>query len=399
MTWTLQRKILPKGSSYTAFFTPPKGQRRCVTVGLIAGAPAPADLTARLRAHDSEGRWPDGYVIDACKAVDEAELAAFLRAHRHFDGPQPVTGKAIVEPVIAPLHPNGAMRLRDYVADVWEPVRATQPATWSRETWWWVERILPVLGDERLCNLTTKKWSAFLAKLDCGGRSKGLAQTAYRCAIRHAAETLVWIEGPHRFEAITGATKRTLAEPEPLSVDEVATFLDAVHLPVHRALFGLQIGQGMRPSEVIAVRWEHLDWTKGTITVQGTKNVLAKATVPLTPLSRAEMAAWWKACGKPKFGIAFEKLGGGPFPSYPKQAFKTASKNSGLNDSRERDLFPYLCRHSFATMAAVSGIDRAFTKRMMRHSQKSTVLEDAYERVSVAETASAFAGFGTKKKG
>lgn len=88
--------------------------------------------------------------------------------------------------------------------------------------------------------------------------------------------------------------------------------------------------------------------------------------------------------------------GGGPYTAYPRTAFQTAARRSGLNDGRVRHLFPYIARHSFATIAAESGIDRAFTKDMMRHSRASTVLDEAYIRVSKSATARAFSGFGLK---
>ena len=104
---------------------------------------------------------------------------------------------------------------------------------------------------------------------------------------------------------------------------------------------------------------------------------------------------WWTALGEPSDGFAFEKQRGeGPFAEYPKTAFMSAAVRSGLNAERSRHLFPYIARHSFATNAAMSGIDRAFTKKIVRHSTESTVLETAYEKFSIQQTADAFAGFG-----
>ena len=393
MCWSVQRQKRPSGDYYTALFTPASGPRRCVTVGLVAGSPAPATLTARLRAHDGGGAWGDETVVRACGARTDEDVRRL--AARVVIVPAPLQGRA--RPT-EPLTPEGRMTLNNYVADVWEPVRSAQAGTWKREQWWWVERILPALGAVRICELDARKWSAFLDTLTVAGRSKALAQTAYRTALRHACAVLGWIEGPHPFAPIRGATLRTRAEAEPLTIVEVTVFLDAVHLPVHRALFAVQIGQGLRPAEATAVRWEDIDFNRSTIFVRGEKNALARATVPLTPFSKAELLAWWEQRGRPKTGVCFEKQGGGPFPAYPRQAFRTAAINSGLNTSRERALFPYVCRHTFATIAAVAGVDRAFTKRMMRHSQKSTVLDEAYIRVSVRDTANAFAGFVAVKR-
>lgn len=401
MTWIVQRQTRPAGFYYFAYYATPQGKRG-VTLGvLVHGLPC-ATLTARLREHDPSGRWSDGLVVDVCSAVDDAAVRTVLRAHRHFGGGAPTSvpkttpapQKAAPVALREPAHPKGHLTLSTYVWEVWADVRKAQPATWDREQWWWEQRILPALGQVRLCDLDAQKWSDFLRGLKTGGRSKGLAQTAYRVALRHA-ELLGWIEAIHKFAKIEGSTKRVRAEVEPMSMEEVETFLGAAPAPVHRALFATQIGQGLRPSEVIRVQWEDVDFTRGTLFVRGTKNDRARSTIPMTALTRAELLAWHKASGKPTTGPAFPmSRGAGPFREYPRSAFRTTAEKSGLNEGRGRKLFPYGCRHAFATIAATSGIDRAFTKDMMRHSRASSVLEEAYIRVSKAQTAKAFAGFG-----
>jgi integrase len=216
--------------------------------------------------------------------------------------------------------------------------------------------------------------------------------------LRHAVEVLGWIAEVHGFAAITGSTARVHAEPEPLTLDEVPVFLAAAPSLTHRGLFGLQIGNGLRPSEVIKVRWEDISFTKETIYIRGTKNKLAKTSVCLTPISSRELRTLWDSLGSPTSGLAFLNEHGQPFAGYPVKASRNMAESSGLNSTRTRPLFPCVCRHTFATIVATSGIDRAFTKDMMRQSRASTVLDEAYIRVSKSQTAQAFASFWGRRR-
>lgn len=411
----------PRKSGPAVYICQWKGaeKRPSVTIGPISGEPATLGLTALLREVDPDASWTDeeirtfvvepdpvrrGYCAMSAQHRIRMERVAMMRkAPVRITEPDPDAPKqphTVVKlasaKTDAPVHARGGTTLRTYVEHTWTQVRQRKAATWKRESWWWTKRILPSLGSIRLCDLDTATWTAFLDTLKIGGRSKALCQTAYRTALTHAAEDLHWIPEVHRFEDIAGSTKRSLDEPEPMTADEVAKFLSATTTDTHRAMFAVQIGQGLRPSEVIRIRWEDIDWGKRILDVRGTKNDLADAKVGLTPLSFRELHAYWTKLGCPSVGVAFLKTRGtGPFAMFPDSAFYSAAKKSGLNDERTRGLFPYVARHSFATIAATSGIDRAHTKSMMRHSRKSTVLEEAYERVSKTETAIAFSKFGT----
>lgn len=215
------------------------------------------------------------------------------------------------------VHPKGTMTLREYVRSVWLPHRAAAVAakTLKDETWMWEHRMLPVLGDYRLCDLDAFAWNDFMANLrglpngPCPGkplavRTRLLMRMWYKAAMTYAAEELGWLAGVHRMAKVAGASKKGLPTPEPLTGDEVDTFLAASPSPTHRALFATQIGQGLRPGEVIKVRWEDVDWSSNMLRVRGTKNDLAAAAVPMTPLTRRELSRLWEAVGRPTTGRA-----------------------------------------------------------------------------------------------
>ena len=421
--WTVTRQPRSKGLYYSAQWG---GEipRRGVTLGLMPGDPPTMAITQRLRGLDPSGCGTDAEVRIICRAHDDA-AAEFEVMLKFADGKIPnrlllAVGRAIqaevvragiasltqparassLPPVVGdaqvPALAAGAMlTLAAYVEAVWKPIRSKQVSTWEREKWWWNERILPALGQTLLADLDAQKWTAFLGTLEVGGNSKRLCQTTYRTALTHASEVLGWITG-HKFRKIVGSTKRSLPEPEPMNQDELDVFLPASPTPTHRAMFAAHFGQGLRPGETIRLDWAGASWSARTLHVPGTKNSLANGTVPMTKLTYQELWAYWNSLGQPAEGPMFLKSDGTPYAGFPDGAFRSTASRAGLNEHRVRKVFPYSGRHTFATIAATKGIDRAFTKDMMRHSRASTVLDEAYIRVSRKQTADAFSDFGMK---
>lgn len=66
--------------------------------------------------------------------------------------------------------------------------------------------------------------------------------------------------------------------------------------PQHRCLFAVAIGQGLRPSEAVSLRWE--DVSPDSLRVRGTKTLISDSVVPLTDLSRREVERWKVECVK-----------------------------------------------------------------------------------------------------
>jgi len=78
----------------------------------------------------------------------------------------------------------------------------------------------------------------------------------------------------------------------PLTASEVSLLLDHATTPMHRGLFGLCVGVGLRPSEALRVHWEDIDLESATLKVRGTKTEASDASIPLTDLALREMTTW-----------------------------------------------------------------------------------------------------------
>ncbi|GMI48926.1 hypothetical protein TrCOL_g8791 [Triparma columacea] len=78
----------------------------------------------------------------------------------------------------------------------------------------------------------------------------------------------------------------------PLTTLEVGRLLEHATTPMHRGLFGLCVGVGLRPSEALRVRWEDICFKTATLKVRGTKTDASDASIPLTDLALREMIKW-----------------------------------------------------------------------------------------------------------
>ena len=132
-----------------------------------------------------------------------------------------------------------------------------------------------------------------------------------------------------------------------------------------------------------------MDFEAGNLYIRGTKTELSDATVPQTELTRAELTAWWSAAGEPSTGLLFTWRGH-QIESW-KKGLKAAAKRAGIDDGHR--IFPNLARHSFATLAAMGNVPKAATKRMLRHSHASNLVETAYTHPQVEQVRMAMAGF------
>jgi len=393
LRWKVQRSRRTKGWYYQAVWST-GATRAAVTLGYLDD-----EQVALVHRKLLELRSPDRLTWSMWDKEGEScplpDKSALRRAVRNYLFDEDIQGLREMEAEQArqELHrllarrDYGSMTLKEFVDHIWKPVRTqTHPQSWKREQYHWT-RINAALGRYRLPQLTKVRWTAFLSTQETwGGRTRALAQNAYRQAMRHAVE-IGAIEEMHDFVKIKGATTRSLPEPEPLTIEEVEAVLNAARNIMHRALFAYAIGQGLRPGEATALHWDDVDWMQGTVLVRGTKTALARQVVPLMELARTHLETLWESCERPQSGAAF-MWEGKPFKGW-RHSWATACKQAGIT----RRTYPYLCRHTFATLAVAAGLNPAAVRGMMRHSSRSTILEEAYTRLNHVQLREGMKGF------
>ena len=248
--------------------------------------------------------------------------------------------------------------------------------------------------------------------LDCGAVEAYVADLrrgvdgAKPLAASSAARALTVARGLHRFGVEEGVLPAdTAAEvsppaageklPDTLSIDEVATLLDAcpTETPVglrDKALLETLYATGARVSEVLDLR---VDDATAAIDADGILAVTGKGNkqrlVPLGRHSKDAIEAYLVR-GRPVFAsgkshaLFLNKRGGG----LSRQSAWTVIKQAAERACIHKEVSPHTLRHSFATHLLEGGADLRTVQELLGHSSLSTT--QLYTHVSTERIASAY---------
>jgi integrase len=167
------------------------------------------------------------------------------------------------------------------------------------------------------------------------------------------------------------------AVPDPLSIVEMERILEAM-----REQYSAQVSNyfefafltGMRPEELIALRWADLDLSHGTIRVQRAKSFRGQIkdlkTYAVRDVDLVERAVEVLQAQKPhtfmKSGEIFENpVTGAPWHDERSQRdhyWQPTLKRLGIRMRRS-----YQTRHTYATTALMAGVNPAYISRQMGH--------------------------------
>lgn len=396
-----------------------RADRVRVSLGRVTEAEAEAARVAMQRAED---RGDVGRVL----ALHERDADA---AVRYLVG-DPGLDASPVLPV-----DHGALTLAAYQAEHYATWRAAErPRSWRSEASHWSRLLRPEpegLGDVRVRDLAedpriVHRYLRDLRIEPSGGdRRSGEPRAArplqppsgaYQRLLRAALQALLTHAYTERHLdtharlgelRISGSTTRAREQVDPLTLDEIVRLMDAAGDPLgrwpeegakHRAMWGTGAGLGLRPSELCRLRWEDVRWSSRTLAVRGEKTAQAADEVPLTPIALQELRTWWIRQGQPADGLAFPASLGDPTTPYSdgssyRRALRSAARRAGI----DREVNPYLLRHSFATIAWSLGIDIDLTRRIMRHKDE-TMLRRVYQRPRPADLVERVAAFSLPRE-
>ncbi len=350
---------------------------------------------ARLQAHEDQGTAGPVLALYQQDERGEADARSYLLGD---------PGKAELLP--APRVDYSAMRLRDYFRDRYAPWRGeARPAAWKSEQSHWRRILAGPLADLRLSEICKDRrlvfrWLDELRVEPSGGVRRGTARAegafvpdgtktkpasgAYKRLLRAAIQALLtraFKSGDIDLEVelakgltLEGSTRRARPKAQALTKDEFSRLLAASE-GKHRALWGVAVGLGLRPSELCRLRWEHVRWSTtslGSLLVPGTKTETSAAEVPLTATAHRELEAWWKASGEPAEGIIFpgdrhDRKKSGVVEPYAAAGYKRALRTAATRAGIERPVTPYCLRHSFATLALAEGLAKDTVRATLRH--------------------------------
>ncbi len=200
------------------------------------------------------------------------------------------------------------------------------------------------------------------------------------------------IERPVKVALAKGENQRDRV----LTEDELTAYLPACPQPWRDAATMIA-EEGMRPGEVVVVRWEHLfmgDDT-GLIRVVDGKSKAAKRILPMTPVVLAMLKARWEAQGKPATGFVFaSESKAGHIGEQNIKRYHAAA----LEASKVAPFVPYCLRHTALTrIAAAAGGDPFSVARIAGHSSitisqkyvhpEAETIEQVFAKLSLANAA------------
>ena len=284
--------------------------------------------------------------------------------------------------------------------------------------------IIPHLGDKILADLDQKTVEDWLSDLMVddgdggkrpGSRSSKLNVFQTLKAIWRATPALASLPysfGRIKINGIAAGTRKVglrdgqrfeLSE-QPLDIQEIPRFMRAAwerdkevwsrppiaarSLPLSAFASALLMCTGARVTEACWIRWKDVDLAGGTITIPGSKSKAAYAQIPLQNALRP-----WLAWAK---NLHTERLGREPGPEdlliqNDATGYRTEpAKRSILYTAVARSLEdaglkipgrgPHALRKTFATQAALAGLDVPRVKQLLRHATVFGGVTDAYVR-------------------
>ncbi len=278
--------------------------------------------------------------------------------------------------------------------------QSVRPRTYERYREIVQLHIVPVLGSQRLQKLSAQHVQAFYTKKVNDGLSPSTVEV-FHCVLHKALDTAVkWGLVPRNVCDLVSPPHRESFEIKPLDAEQAHALLSAARGHRLEALFILAIATGMRRGELLALKWQDINFSTGTLQV---RRILTRfpekgfvEAEPKTQKSRRNVviaAFALDALRKHRTRQLETKLKAGSSWQEHDYVFCTSvgthlnpSKDvldelkkllnqAGLPDIRFHDL-----RHSAATLLLSEGVHPKVVQEMLGHSTISMTM-DVYSHV------------------
>jgi integrase len=295
--------------------------------------------------------------------AEQAELQIRLKVHEGLYG-----------------RPKGNITMKEYIEKRYVPWAKTNKRSWKID----MSRIKPILGffgNKRLGEITPfliekfkteRKSSPVISKTKEKSRAIGSVNRELRLLSRIfklAVDSSELAENPCRKVSILrgeqGRTRYLLPEEE----ERLMAVLDGQRSPL-KDMVVLVINTGLRVSEVLNLKPEHVDFHRDVLYIKGTKTDEDR-DVPLNNVSRELLATLVSKAKRqndeylltnPKTKTKYTSV---------KTAWLKACKRAQITDLRFHDL-----RHTFGTRAADAGVSLNAIRDVMGH--KSIAMTERY---------------------
>jgi integrase len=254
--------------------------------------------------------------------------------------------------------------------------------------------LVPGVGRVKLAKLRPDHIRRFYRSMLDAGKATRTVQYAHTLLKRALAQAVMDGLIPRNAAEAVRPPKLKRDEIQPLNADQVRALLDASD-ERSCALYTVAVRTGMRPGEILALRWSDVDLKAGTAQINRALSE-GEFSTPKTPRSRRRISlspatvAALKAHRKRQLEEMMRKAGlwqdyGLVFPSSvgtPKsqrnlnREFKNAAKRAGLPDHFKL----YDLRHTCATLLLSRNVHPKYVQELLGHASIALTL-DTYSHV------------------
>lgn len=261
-------------------------------------------------------------------------------------------------------------------------VKASSLDTYRRKARLWIDAY--PIGRLRLRKARVPDVRAWLNALadDIGPSARNDARTLLSGALKYA-------EGAEMIEknvvSFVGGAKAGAKADDAMTADEADAVLASAEGDRLEALWHVILKYGMRPAELLALRWDAVDLDAAILAVIESKSESGVRDLPLVAGTNEALQAHWarqedeRLAAAPLWqdsGHVFTTPDGRPLPY---RTFNTAwhalMEKAGVSDRR-----PYASRHTCATLLLESGVPLEVVSAILGHSGLA-ITADVYSKV------------------
>jgi integrase/recombinase XerD len=216
--------------------------------------------------------------------------------------------------------------------------------------------------DDRPAELATvDEVRAYLAKLlEVDGLGEGTVHSRIN-ALKFYYEQVL---GRERFFVPIPRPRKRQALPKVLGEGELTRLFNAATYFKHKALLFTAYSAGLRVSEVVNLKWAHIDRDRRQILVQQAKGKKDRY-VTLSPILEDILIAYYRKCKiKPREYVFESEVSGQPYSIRSAQlVFQQAKARAGIG----KEVSFHSLRHSFATHLLEKGADVRYIQELLGH--------------------------------
>ena len=251
----------------------------------------------------------------------------------------------------------------------------------------WVKPTWGSLNIRAVRTIAVEHWLRQLMRVDgsCLAAStkakiRNLMSVLFNHAIRHE-----WLEqGRNPILLVRQSAKRQKI-PEWLEPDELRALLSQLDR-CFRVMVFLDAATGLRRSELLALRWEDVDFDDFQIRVQRSiyRNVVgnckteaSRKPVPMDPILASELWAWRhdSLYGQPNDWVFASPHSRGRNPYWPDTLLSRVVRPAAARAGIQKHIGWHTFRHSFSTMLMANGENVKVVQELMRHANCRCTLE------------------------